>query len=281
MKLNPLYWLKINKIDEGDGDAGGGGGSMLPAGEGPGEGAIEAARTDDKGIAYDKDDKVIHYGDAERPWFRKDKYENTDDQAKAYNDAAKMVGEKSELQGAPEGDYELTMPEGVEGEFIADDPLMASFTEVAKEMNLSQESFDKILHAYLSGESGAMQTNVETEIKALGENADRRLQDLSDFGIANLDQTTYDAFRNVATTAAGVQVLEAMMGLTKDHKIPDGNNLELGNSGETPSSLKEMRAKQDDHGNLLMSMDPAYKKKVDKAYNDYYGSAPKTTTVGG
>ena len=173
------------------------------------------------------------------------------------------------------------MPEGVEGEFIADDPLMASFTEVAKEMNLSQESFDKILHAYLSGESGAMQTNVETEIKALGENADRRLQDLSDFGIANLDQTTYDAFRNVATTAAGVQVLEAMMGLTKDHKIPDGNNLELGNTGETPESLKAMRAVKDDNNNLKMSTDPAYKKKVDQAYNDYYGPQPKTTVVGG
>ena len=268
MKLNPLYWLKINKKD-GDGDPGGGGDpggdpSMLPAGDPP---------------ADPGGDPPADPG--EQDWFQKDKYKTVEDQAKAYPELQKKLGEVSGMIGAPEGDYEMTMPEGIEGEFVDGDPLMSNFVEVAKEMNLSQESFDKILHAYLNGEAGLMQTSIDSEMKALGENADRRLQDLSDFGLANLDQETYDGFRALASTATGVKVLESMMALTKDHKIPDGNNLHHNNSGETPQSLKEMRAKKDDHGNLLMSMDPAYRKKVDKAYNDYYGSAPKTTTVGG
>lgn len=49
-------------------------------------------------------------------------------------------GESAEKQGAPEK-YEFTAPDGV----IVDDQTIASFSEVAKELNLPQEAAQKIL----------------------------------------------------------------------------------------------------------------------------------------
>jgi len=40
-----------------------------------------------------------------------------------------------------------------------------------------------------------------------------------------------------------------------------------------------MRYKKDEHGNQLINIDPKYKAKVDKAYKDFYGEAPRKTVV--
>jgi len=39
----------------------------------------------------------------------------------------------------------------------------------------------------------------------------------------------------------------------------------------TPDELREMRAKKNEYGQLLASVDPEYRKQVDQAYADFYG----------
>jgi len=268
MKIDKYWLFKVHSMAEEGDDPGKS--SLLPEGGDP--------PADPAGDPPAGDPPADPAG--ENDWFKKDKYKTVEDQAKAYNDLEKKLGETSTLTGAPEEDYVLTMPEGMDAEFMEGNPALDGFKEVAKEMNLSQEAFDKILGKYLEAEAAMTGTSVEQEMKALGDNADRRLKDLADFGSANLSKEDYEAFRAVASTAAGVTVLEAMKSLTKEHKLPGDGEHVPGNTGMTPEILKEMMAKKDDNGNRLMSLDPAYKKKVDKAYNDYYGSAPKSSVVG-
>jgi len=282
MKIDKYWLFKIHSMADGDDDGGGGGGggdgSMLPAGKSGGEGDGGDGAGDGSGDGDGAGDGSG--GDGDQEWFKKDKYKTVEDQAKAYSDLEKKLGESSTLTGAPEGDYELTMPEGVDGEFIEGNPSINKVLAYAKEKNLSQEHVTGLLHAFIAGEAELNQTSTDTEMKTLGDNADRRLQNLADFGTANLSTEEYEAFRGVASTAAGVQVLEAMMGLTKGHKLPNPGDFTPGQTGVTPESLKEMAAKKDENGHRLMSIDPTYKAKVDKAYNDFYGSAPKQTVVG-
>lgn len=281
MKKNNLFWLKIHRMsDEGDGsntDDSGGEGSLLPAAGGAAGDGTDNADGDQSGDGAGDDD--------EQSWFKKDKYKTVEDQAKAYVELEKKLGERNELVGAPEdGVYNLTMPEDLAeaGEVAADDPMLKAFMETAKELNLSQKAFDSILHGYIKSEFESMGTSREDEIKQLGDNADRRLDALAKWGEANLDADTYEAFRNVASTAAGVTVLEAMRAAGREHALSSANeNQQPTGSGMTPEKLKEMAGKKDEHGNRLMSVDPAYKKKVDQAYTDYYGAEPKTTVVGG
>lgn len=272
MKIDKYWLFKIHSMAD-DGDAGGGG-SLLP-------GATPPADGDQPPAGDPPADNPA--GDDDQSWFLKDKYKTVEDQAKAYPELQKKLGESNKLLGAPEGDYELTMPEGIDGEFIADSPSVNNVLAYAKENNLSQDVVTGLIHAFVAGEAELNQTSVDREMKALGDNADRRLKDLSDYGAANLDQETYDAFRAVASTAAGVKVLEAMKGLNREHKLPGNgdDNINLSKSGHTPESLKEMSAAKDDNGHRKMSTDPAYKKKVDQAYADYYGSEPKATVIGG
>lgn len=269
MKIDKYWLFKVHSMaEEGDDPPGGGDNSMLPAGSPPADPPAGDPPADPPA------------GDDNQEWFLKDKYKTVEDQAKAYPELQKKLGESAKMVGAPEGDYELSMPEGLDGEVDTGNPLLDKFTKTAKDMNLSQEAFNNILHAYIQGEAELTKTSIETEMKALGDNVDRRLKDLADFGAANMDPETYDAFRAVASTAAGVKVLEAMKGLTHEHKLPDGGDVNLNKGGHTPDSLKEMLNKKDEGGHRLISIDPDYKKKVDQAYADYYGNEPKSTVVG-
>lgn len=267
-KKNILFWLKLHRMADDGGDD-----SLIPGASGgdggdpPGDGGDPPADPPD---------------DDDQSWFKSDKYKTVEDQAKAYNELEKKLGEKNEMIGAPEEAYELSFPEGVEGEFIDGDPLMEAFQAKAKELNLSQKAFDEILHTYLTQEAATLQRNRETEIKALGDNADQRLDALGKWGSANLDKDTFEVFRGVASTAAGVQLLEALMAKSRDHRISDTSGDHVAPAGLTAEKVREMANKVDEKtGQKLMSIDPAYRKKVNKAYEDLYGTEPKTTVIGG
>lgn len=271
MKKNNLYWLKIHRMADDGGDEGGDD-SLLPVGGAPADPPADPGDPGDPPADPPAD---------ENDWFKKDKYKTVEDQAKAYNDLEKKLGEKNELVGAPdEGKYEITMPEGIDGKFVDGDPLMDKFKETAAEMNLSQGAFDKILHSYLSAEYEKVGVNREQEIKNMGDNADRRLDSLGKWGGANLDAETYQVFRSVASTAAGVQMLEAMIGNSKDHSLNNNNLDHVNSTGLTAEGVRAMAAEKDEHGHLKSSVDPAHKKKVDQAYRDLYGDEPQKTVVG-
>ena len=223
----------------------------------PVETQAEAVTNDDITAAADKMNNPDV--EAERPEWLKEKYSSVDDQAKAYSELEKKFGG---FTGAPD-EYELSLPEEVEGEFDMEDPRMSWFQEAAKESNMSQDTFTQLLHGWVEHEAQATEFDRESEIKSLGNNAQGRLKDLADWGSANLDQDQYEGFKALAASAMGVGVLEALVGKTREGSIPRSNSTVQ--TGETPESLQKLIANPE----YQTSVD--FRKNVERKFKEYYG----------
>jgi len=173
-------------------------------------------------------------GEGDRPDWFKDKYNSVSDQAKAYSELEKKFGG---FTGAPEEDYELVLPEDVEGEFDMEDPRLSWFTQVAKESNMSQDTFTQMLHGWVQHEVEGVNGSREEEIQALGSNAQARLKDLGDWGGANLSPEEFEGFKMLASSAAGVQTLEALIAKTQKNGV--ANMAAVATPGITKEALNE------------------------------------------
>ena len=208
-------------------------------------------------------------GEGDKPeWFKDSKYKSISAQAEAY---AGLESKFGGFTGAPE-EYEATMPDGIEGEFMTDDPLYQEFNSWAKENQLNQEAFTNILHMFVKNEHSNMGQNRESELSALGDNAQSRLQNINDFAKANLSEDEYDGILEATTTAAGVKAVEALIAKTRGFKIPNDNDVV--DAGMSHSDIKARMA------DPRYASDPAFRKETSAMYEKLFGKEPNRTTVG-
>ncbi len=218
-------------------------------------------------------------GEGEKPeYFNSDKYKTLSDQAKAYPELASKLGAYT---GAPES-YELTLPEGMSDsiQIDPDNETTQEFLSYAKERGVSQEDMDKFVGFHASSIQEIMSDlipNREAEMAQLGPDASKMLKNISDWGGANLDSDTYEMMKEVASTANGVKLVEALIGKTRNAPVPAEAGAPA--TGQTHDDVKAMRYAKDDNGHYKIETDPAYKKKVDDAYAGLFGNEPKMTVV--
>lgn len=198
-------------------------------------------------------------------WFDGKKYKSVAEQAKAYPELSKKLGEMSTklkgFTGAPEGDYQLSLPEGVQGEIDTDNPLLADFKSWAKEAGLSQEKFTELLHVYAKNE--AYQGSIEPLKAALGDKANDRIQSMIAWGKANLDADQYKLLNSSALNPVVFQLVEGLIAkivqpaarlgddvqssagsveaLDREYRTPDPTTRRA--RIETPEGLAEYRTK--------------------------------------
>jgi len=200
--------------------------------------------------------------DGEKPEWLKDKYKSVEDQAKAYAELEKKFGG---FTGSPEAGYEIKAPEDLPGEFDMEDPRIEWFQNVAKETNMSQDTFDQMLHGFarMEVEANDPEAAKSIEIQALGKNANARLRDLGDWGKGNLTPDQYEGFKGLATTAAGVEVLEALIAKTSEGKMPTSNTVRA--PGMNEAALKEMIA------DPKYKESAAFRQEVAEKFEQFYG----------
>ena len=202
-------------------------------------------------------------GEGDQPeWFKADKYKTVADQAKAYTELEKKVG-----QAAPE-EYEVVLPETINAAMLEGDPMLDWFKAAAKEANLGQESFNQMLTGYIENQVREVNHDRAAEMNALGPQAQSRLKTLASWGQGNLSAQQWEVYKAVASTAEGVELLEALV--SKSREAPLAKATPTANTN-TPDDLRKMRYAKTDEGQLRMAVDPAYKKRVESAYKDYYG----------
>jgi hypothetical protein len=216
-------------------------------------------------------------GEGDQPeWFKGEKYKSVSDQAKAYVDLEKQLGT---FTGAPE-EYEVQLEDAaLDTSHLMADPMLDWFKGTAKELNMSQDSFNKILNGWVGQEVEQFKQDREKQIEALGTNAPARLQNLTDWGKANLSQEEWELYQGVATSSEGVRLLEALVSKTRETPMVQGTVQPK--SSNTPEELRKMRAEKNDSGQLLMSIDAEHRRKVQQAYRDYYGDAAVESEVVG
>ncbi len=208
-------------------------------------------------------------GEGEAPeWYKADKFKSVSAQAEAYKGLESKLGA---FTGSPD-EYELSMPDGVEGEFIEGDPLMEGFQSWAKESGVSQDKFTELLHMYVKNEHDTSGTSREDQLALMGDNADKRLGNVDAWAKANLDQGEYEAMLGVTSTAAGVQLIESLISKTRTPKIPT-------TEGQATVGISHADVKERMNDPRYKS-DPAFRKETSKMYEQVFGSGERKQVVG-
>jgi hypothetical protein len=201
-------------------------------------------------------------GTGDKPDFFKDtKYKSIADQAKAYSELEKRFGG---FVGAPD-EYQLPEEVGI----TTDDPILKAVLPTLKGANASNEFVNELVSNYAKAQQEMEAQRVQNEIKALGDNADYRIKAISDFATANLPKELQEDFKGLVTTAKGVEVFEALMQKITGGKVAPSETTSQPEMNR--DKLREMMFAKNEHGQLKMSIDPEYKKKVDSLYAQFNG----------
>lgn len=206
----------------------------------------------------------------EKFWNDETKSVNNDAVLESYNHLSKKFGA---FTGAPE-EYEFSLSDqlvekGVE--LDKENPLIASFTEMAKEANMDAKMANTLVNMYVESQyadslsfEDSEAERVQEEMKKLGDNADQRISNIANWAKANLNPEHVDGLAEVATTASGVQAIEALIARTKNSSV---QATEAESAGVIDmQELHKLQFARDENGNRKMQVDPAYRKMVQDKY---------------
>lgn len=209
--------------------------------------------------------------DPNRPDYLLPKYDSVEAQAKGYNDLYGQFSKKTEdlkaellpqikdewlkERGVPETPDAYKLPDGLE---VANPDHGKAFMEMAHEMGVGQEGFEKLATLY----SQATNIDPEAEKAKLGETADARIAAVSRYAAANVPKESYDKVAAVMRTAEGVEVIEALMKATRAPNVsPEAPVVPAPKM--TREAIVEM--KKDPRYSDARRRDAAYVKSVDDA----------------
>lgn len=208
-------------------------------------------------------------------WYKADKYKSVGEQAKAYAELEKRLGA---FTGAPkDGKYEFNMPEGIDGSLDLEHPLIGSFTEWAKENQMSQGAYTQVL-SMLAEYELSLAPDISEVKKQVGENADQRIAAVSSWAKANLKPDEYETVRKATAGANAAEVfksMEALIAKTRQVRLPPPGR----EDGDAPvggeAAINAAQAKLGPDGKRLYETDAHYRAKVEKMRADFYTKAQK------
>lgn len=168
---------------------------------------------------------------SDRPEWLQDKYvtegrsinDSINEQAKAYKELNSKFGG---FTGAPEKYADFSFSEdltnlmeskGVEM-LTADSPLMLGMGEIAKDLNLNQDGFNKFAENFVANQIKQEDARVANVVTELGENAPARIKEIQQWQLG-LPEDIKALTDSVATTTQGIELLEHFMGKGKMPEI--------------------------------------------------------------
>jgi len=208
-------------------------------------------------------------GEGEKPeWLRKD-FKTVEAQAKAYNDLVKKFGA---LTGAPES-YDFKNVENSKYHVHSEAENSKEFAKIAKEMNLSQSGFEKILKFFNEKvaptfkNSGSPSIDSKAEIAKLGDGGVDKIKTL-DTWLKNTQKENYQVLRNMMRSAEEINALWSLRRLT----------IASDTSESTTSPSIGSQSKADRHAYLqsrlkavLQSGNQEEKNKLMQEYREVFG----------
>jgi hypothetical protein len=209
---------------------------------------------------------------------------NVEELGASYKALEKKLGQRTEelagtireevladISGQAPEQYEMQMPElpdGVQIDVDAEQPLLKWWEETARSKGLSNEDFNKGIEAFVQNEIAGLPDR-DTQLNLLGDNAVQRVESADLWAKKNLSESSYAAIANIASTADGVKAIEEIMALNKDAPIPS-TETKIDVSLD-PLDLRSMMA--DERYWKDGAKDPAYIKKVTDLYEKYGNKA--------
>ncbi len=196
-------------------------------------------------------DGVDAEGDAPE-WFKGSKYKTVSAQAEAYNELESKFGS---FTGAPkEGKYEI------EGADFENSPLLKLTAEWGAENQLSNDGLESLIAKVNELAASQIEEDSVNAKTALGDNADKRLGDISQWGKNNLSPDEFTQFQGLAQTAGQIEVIEKLISLTKNSKLVETPSTPPKGNQDAMEELTKMQLATDDKGKRMMD-NPAYRAK--------------------
>lgn len=202
-------------------------------------------------------DGIVGEGDAPE-WFKADKYKTVSDQAKAYVELESKFGG---FKGAPkEGKYE------VEGFNFDDNPLIGAVAEWGIENQLSNEGMKSLAVKVHELALKQQEEDRQNAMVQLGDDAPKRINNLAQWGKNNLSPEEFTSFQGLAQTAGHVEVLEKLIGMTKNSKLAATKQISTPTPAYTKADVDKMYTATNKKGERLVEIDREYYKKVQQMY---------------
>lgn len=201
------------------------------------------------------DDNEGVAGNGEAPeWYKGGKYKSVAEQAKAYTELEKKLGA---FTGAPE---EYALPE--DADLDISDPMYKTFMEIGKKHGMNNDMFTETVTAVAQLQAKQAEESMAHELKQLGNNADYRLKNISDWAMSRLSIDEFEAFQGMLTSAKAVQAVEKIMKQSMGTKVANENQV-VATPTVTKDKIREMQFAVDEFGNRRMN-DPEYRKQFEK-----------------
>lgn len=145
-----------------------------------------------------------------RPEWLPEKFKSPEDLVKAYNEMGRKIREKSE----PPEQYELQMPEGLEGDVTMTDDDIAAF----RDAGLTNDQAQKLVHYFSESVIPALveeRTSIERDrlantwgVDASSQDFAQKMTNLKSWASRNLPE---EVVQELGRSASGVQTIERMM----------------------------------------------------------------------
>jgi len=197
-----------------------------------------------------------------------------DEAIKSYTELEKRFGS---FTGSPD-EYKVNISDELKEkgvEIDADNGLLSDLKGMSKELGLNQDGFDKAINMlgmnFLADKTADEEFRLE-QLAALGDGADRRIDNLRQWASRNLNQEHFDGFSELTQSATSVQALERIVAMTRS--APSQPNNSQAAPAMDASKLREMKFAKDENGRMKYDTDPEYRKQVQAGYKALYGEEP-------
>lgn len=214
----------------------------------------------------------------DRPEWLPEKYNSPEDLAKGYKELQNKFGAKEEdlrnklleelqaeaFKDRPASAGEYALPDYVDSNEVADNPLLKWWADHSFENGYSQEEFESGIKTYM--ESLPAPVDLSVEVKKLGDGANQRIEAASMFANKFFPKETLPAIERLCESAEGIIALEVIMEAMKDGSFSGQANPA---SGLSEADLKEMM--RDERYWNPSKRDNDFIKKVDSGFKKLYG----------
>jgi hypothetical protein len=222
---------------------------------------------------------------SDRPEWLPEKFNSPEDMAKSYGELEKLIGGKKEdfkdiiltelaeetRAEAPETAeaYELpSLVEGISEEMVNENPLTEWWRGRCHEIGATNEEFQDGINQYIDKLMLPNQPNLDGEVEKLGENAQERLDHVTNFAQTFFSPEQFELISaTLGTSAEGIEALERIQEATKS-TISRSNAVAQPEKqltlGEVREMMKDKRYYDPRH------KDNSYIQRVDDAFARLY-----------
>lgn len=216
---------------------------------------------------------------APRPEWLEAKFETVEDQAKSYKELNTKFSQ-GKHKPPKDGVYDMTV--ATKANVKEEDPMLAEFTDIAKDVGLSQDAYDRIVTGVLkvTGDvQAADQIDNEREMALLGPQAVAIKSDAIDWGRGLVEKGVwtaehYDEYAYFCGTAIGVQAARKMRAFFGDVTTLPTSLTPQAEALPTKQELQEMV------GTKLYKESAAERARVAGEFKRVHGDGPDQRIVG-